>query len=321
MEVVDKDSPHANLAWLQVSWPVYNNAVGGTHPALCNLDDDAEDELVVGLDAYPAQGGWLEIKDDRTTNYAHLGWYRVPWNVYNDANGATYPACGNFDGDDRDEIAIGLGNGAGGWVEIVDDDLTHLDWLQVPWSAYNAANGATYPAAGDFDGDDRDEIAIGLGTYPAAGGRMEIKDDGNNGYAHLNWTQVSWKVYNDANGSSYPTCGDFDGDDRDEIAIGLGNGAGGWVEIIDHDFSHLDWLQVAWPAYNAANGATYPAAGDLDEDGLAELVIGLGTYPAEGGWFEVKDDQIAAFGHLSWGRLHWSVYNNTNGETRPGMER
>ncbi len=319
MEVVDKDSPHANLAWLQVSWPDYNNVVGGTHPALCNLDDDAEDELVVGLDAYPAQGGWLEIKDDRTTNYAHLGWYRVPWKVYNAANGATYPACGNFDGDDRDEIAIGLGSGAGGWVEIVDDDLTHLDWLQVPWSAYNAANGATYPACGDLDGDGRDEIAIGLGN--GAGGWMEIKDDGNNDYAHLNWTQVSWKVYNAANGTSYPTCGDFDGDGRDEIAIGLGSGAGGWVEIIDHDFSHLDWLQVAWSAYNAANGATYPAAGDLDGDGLAELVIGLGTYPAAGGWFEVKDDQNTAFGHLSWGRLHWSVYNNTNGNTRPGAER
>jgi hypothetical protein len=139
--------------------------------------------------------------------------------------------------------------------------------VRVPWSDYNAANGATYPAAGDFDGDDRDEIAVGLGTYPAQGGWVEIKDDGNNGYAHLDWVRVPWSDYNAANGATYPAAGDFDGDDRDEIAVGLG------------------------------------------------------TYPDAGGWFEIKNDLDAGFGHLSWGRLHWPAYNSTNGETRPGLER
>jgi hypothetical protein len=272
MEVVEKDPPHTNITWLRVPWADYNTAAGGTHPVECNLDNDPEDELVVGLDSYPAQGGFLEIRDDRNTSYVHLDWIRVPWSAYNAANGATYPACGDFDGDGRDEIAIGLGTypAQGGWIEIKDDSIAnyaHLDWIRVPRSAYNAANGATYPATGDFDGDGRDEIAVGLGTYPTEGGWVEIKDDGNNGYAHL------------------------------------------------------DWIQVPWTAYNAANGATFPTAGDVDADGRDEIAVGLGTYPDAGGWFEIKDDLDAGFGHLSWGRLHWDAYNSANGETRPGLER
>jgi hypothetical protein len=215
VEVMDANPlyGHNHMAWVRVPWPAYNNAVGGTNPCLCNLDNDPANEIVIGLDSYPTTGGYVEIKDDAVAGFAHLAWVRVPWPMY------------------------------------------------------NAANGTTCPAAGDFDNDGLDELAIGLGTYPTQGGYVELKDDASSGYAHL------------------------------------------------------DWTRVPWPAYNATDGATYPALYDgwmIGADLI--LAIGLGSYPAMGGYVETKMYVFGTWDHYTWARVHWPAYNTFNGETRPGAK-
>jgi hypothetical protein len=165
-------------------------------------------------------------------------------------------------------LVVGLAPGGQGYVEVMQNapPHSHIAWVRVPWPAYNAANGATFPAAGDSDGDNSDELFIGLGTYTTRGGYVEIRDDASAGFAHLAWPRVPW------------------------------------------------------PAYNSANGATHPTCGDLDGDGRDEFFIGLGSYPANGGYIEYREDSVSGFSHQSWARVHWPVYNNSNGETRPGIK-
>ena len=43
---------------------------------------------------YTTKGGYVEIKDDDSTGYAHMGWPRVHWPAYNSANGETRPGLG-----------------------------------------------------------------------------------------------------------------------------------------------------------------------------------------------------------------------------------
>ncbi len=82
-------------------------------------------------------------------------WLRVPWSTYNASVGETRPACGDVDGDGREEVLVGLGGypASGGYVWVAEDASaahTHVRWLRVPFAAYNAAVGATRPAAGNL---------------------------------------------------------------------------------------------------------------------------------------------------------------------------
>jgi hypothetical protein len=223
-----------------------------------------------------------------------------------------------------DEMIIGLGSGGGGYFEVfdyADGMVIHKDWLRIHWKGYNAAYGETRPACGDIDGDGHEEIVVGLAH--GGGGYLEIFDDGSAGYGHLAWAQIQWKSYNSSNGESRPACGDMNGDGKDEIIIGLGKGGGGWFEICNYNpntlthrsgtVTHQDWVDLNFQSYNINNGETRPACGDVDGDGMDEMIIGLGS--GGGGYFAVFDYADGMVIHRDWGRIHWTVYNTEDGET------
>ena len=317
--------------WLRVNWFAYNSVNGEARVATGDIDGDGRDEVVLGLG--PVDGdpsipcGWFELLDD---DYSHLAWGRINWSSYNSANGESWPACGDVDGDGRDEIIIGLGSGGRGNFEVFEysaGSLAHAAWVKVNWSSYNNANGETRPACGDVDGDGRDEVIIGLGS--ASGGYLEVFDDATAGYSHLAWPRVLWAAYNSANGETRPACGDVDGDGRDEIVVGLGQGAEGYLEVFDDataGYAHLAWPRVeAWTynfyywTYISSNGETRPACGDVDGGGRDEIVVGLGQGAA--GYLGIMDDASTGYGHLAWPRVQWWIYNNANGESWPAVKK
>jgi hypothetical protein len=313
----------ATQLWGRVGWDAYYASNGELHAATGDLDGDGLDEVVVGFGI--GGEGWIGILDDAAHGYRWLQWLKVVWPSYNAANGSVFPAVGDIDGDGRAEIIAGLGAGGGGFVEIFDDataGYAHLGWQQVSWSQYNAAVGETHPAVADLDGDGRAEIVLGLGT--GGQGFLEIRN-GAPGYGHRRWLQGLSTQYNLTNGATFPAAGDVDGDGRAEIVVGLGQGGDGWLEIFDDataNHVHRDWLQVAWPEYNAAVGETHPAVGNLDGDSSAEIVIGLGRFVAgKGGWFEVVDDANAGGGYsfLKWQQVGRSAFEQDGGGTFPSI--
>jgi hypothetical protein len=280
--------------------------------------------ILLGVGPQANSGGQFAVRHDASGNFGPADWGQVPWPAYNATGGGIRAASGDLDGDGKSELVIGLGPGSNGWVLILDDASTGfkpLKWIQVPWPAYNAANGEVFPAIGDLDGDGRGEIVLGLG----AGGQgwYAVMDDATQNFKLLAWRQIAWPAYTSRTDAEvHPAVGDLDGDGKAEIVLGLGKGSRAWLQVVNgsaQNYSLRTWIQVDWFNY-AANpdlGSTFPAVGDLDDDGRAEIVIGLG--PRSGGWFQVLDDSTTGFSHLHWGQISWSAYNGHSGETHPAI--
>lgn len=288
-----------------------NAGKGPAHPAVGDVGDFTHwlvgngagfDEAVFGLSRGGA--GWLAIMipGGRWNSYNLDKWVQVPWAAYNERNGETFPAVGNLDGDAFDEIVVGLGESGGGWFAIFDDAATNyrfLGWRQLPWAAYNARNGALHPAVGDIDGDGIGEIVLGL--EEGGGGWLAVFDGAPSGFSHRRWLRVDWSAYNERNGLTYPAMGDVDGDGRAEIVVGLGPTSGGWVQLIDDAAAGFvtSWIRSSRTDYNARNGETHPAVGNIDDDAADEIVLGQAEDPGHLSAVEIRDDGLAGFASLA----------------------
>lgn len=165
-----------------------------------------------------------------------------------------------------------------GWIEVANETLYEEQRIHATSPDHQGPQGEVRIATGDLDGDGRDEVVIGFGpggTGSTAGWFRVLDDD----LSHLAWGQVDWGEYIAINGETHPAVGDLDGDGRAEILIGLGRGGGGMMQVFayaDAGLRPLGWTQVDWPEYNRLLGEARPAIGDIDGDGRAEVVVGLG---------------------------------------------
>ncbi|MBI4695940.1 MAG: VCBS repeat-containing protein [Gammaproteobacteria bacterium] len=287
------------------------------HPAWCDVDGDGRKELVVGFG--PGGRGWIEVLDDAATSFAHLTWLQAPnWAPYYAANGESFPACGDLDGDGKDELVFGYGPGSGGWVWVVDDAAHNYaplktpiggGWLRGTYTSYNTANGASYPAVGDLDGDGRAEIVLGGGK--GRGGWLQAIDDAVAGFGFLatkdtlGWIPSGTAAPNAADGTVWPAICDLDGSGRTELVLGTAAG----LQVLDTATTNQGaaFMPVAggWltnPAnWSATDRAPHPACGNLVGDAKPELAVVPGDV-ASGNYFAlygVSGGQLARLSRSS----------------------
>ena len=225
------DDNYAIMAIGQIEWPEYNATNGETRPACGDIDGDCIAEIIIGLG--PGGEGRMEIFKFENQQLKHVKWLQTGWEDYNRGNGEIRPACGDLDGDGKDEVVAGLGpvmdnpdipggvffilDTAAGSVDIPDAGQSDISgWGVVSWPEYNRINGEIWPACGDINGDGTDEILLGLGKQGE--GRFEIL-----GFDLLqNSTRpIAWQQSLLSEGAAiHLACGNLETDDGDQIVIG-----------------------------------------------------------------------------------------------------
>ncbi|NBE94856.1 hypothetical protein FE391_17295 [Nonomuraea sp. KC401] len=218
----------------------------GASLAAGDLDGDGRDELAVGSPGHRSGGAvtvyWMKgRKPYRITQKTR--WVRQPARVTDQWAAAL--TTGDFDGDGKDELVVGapadsISHDGQGSATVVDvrakrARLLHQSTPGIKGAAEKWDGFGASLATGDFNGDGKDDLAIGVpGEGLSAGQRaMDYGDGtvdvlyGSRGGLRTDRTEA-WSQntldgrprYYDRFGASL-AAGDFNGDGRDDLAIGV----------------------------------------------------------------------------------------------------
>jgi hypothetical protein len=290
----------------------------GDVPALADLEGDGSVEVIVGSAVIEGASGVMRVEGTagkgRYAAFRQIGAISFAADldqdgiqeviagntVYNAAGSIVcqtgeddgFPAVADLDGDGRGEI-VTVGNGS---VRIVDASCG----LVAEWALPDASNGGP-PTIADFDGDMVPEIGV------ASASRYAVYEaDGTQRWAAATSDAISF--------SSGAAVFDFDGDGRaevvyaDERALWVFDGTTGAVRLQDDRHSSRTLHE-------------YPVVADVDDDGLAEIVIpnGGGHYSddAEGLYVLRSADGTWQGARPVWNQHAYNIVNIDDDLTLP----
>lgn len=236
----------------------------GVRIAACDVNNDGRDEIVT----VPGPGAIPHVRffDVAGNTVGGAGFFALDGRF----RGGAFLACGDVNGDDRDDIVVTAGRGGGAQVVVYKPDGTPI----ANFFAYNqfTFHGGIRVAAVDIDDDGRDEIITGP-EYGAPHIQMfkirprEIRQLNPGIYAFNEFYQGGVDVAG----------ADINGDGTEEIMVSVGLNAQSYVKVYDKTFTVLHRTFFAYD--EAFTGGVHVSSADVDRDGIDEIL----TIPRSGG--------------------------------------
>ena len=268
--------------------------LGGVYVAVGDVTGDGWPEVVCG--AGEGGGPRVAVFDPRT------GDRLANFYAYDPAfRGGVRVAVADLDANLRGEIITAPGPGGGPHVRAFDGAGTPLAGLLTDFLAYAADfRGGVAVAAGDFDGDGRDDLV----TAPGAGGASHVKVFKGTTRELLN----GFYAFDPAGrGGAWVAAGDVDGNGLADVIAGAGEGADPLVRVFADGTRFAEWAAYEPPF----RGGVRVAAADVDGDAFADVLTGAegrgGPHVAvwdgyrfarTASFFAVTDDLAVGFGHF-----------------------
>ncbi len=185
--------------------------------------------------------------------------------------GGVRVAVGDVDGDGAPDIVAAPGPGARPVVRVFSG--VGGEELSATLAFEESFTGGLFVAAGDFDGDGAADVVV----TPDQGGGPRVRVLGGRGGVLADFFGIDDPAFR---GGARAAAGDIDGDGRDDLVVAAGFGGGPRVAVYGGtgvgagDPRHVAGDFFAFEP-GLRNGA-YPATGDIDGDGRADLAFAAG---------------------------------------------
>ena len=249
-----------SIGTLKSSFYAYSSQVkSGVNLASGDLDGDGEEEIITGTG--PGAGPQVRVFDKNGNVKMTAGFFAYGENVRTGVK----VAAGDVDGDGLDEIITGTGNGAGPQVRYFDGKGN----VKGSFFAYDSKfRGGVEVGAADYYADGTDSII----TAPGPGGGPQVKIFNKDGTMKKSFFAYAQTLKT----GIFVGGGDVTGDGINEIITGTGNGAGPQVRVFDRD-GNEEGTTGFFPYSKNFRGGVFTQPGDLNADGVDEIVTGTGV--------------------------------------------
>ena len=248
------------------------------------LNGDFNGDGLQDIASWLPNGEWRVGLANANKTFTFQKWTR--WRT----SGVKEIQVGDFNGDGKDDIAGLFKRGSKGDWWVAQSDGTRF--VATKWGTYGNYNGIATVITGDFDGTNRDDIAV-----MASNGRWWIYTSQSSTFNVSSWTK--WKI---TSGVNNILVGDFDGNGKDDIAglFGTGTYRNWWVGLsTGNSLANRKW--ATWKVSISLDGVV---AGDFNGDGTTDIT----------GLFNKRDWWVSLANTNKFTSQKWATWNLTLNE-------